>query len=246
MAKTKQKEIPPVATLYDLAGAYKCRDKYAYRRLLENAKVSDNFKKRMTTKKAKGKRYKNPIFQEEEIKVLKNAICDLDTEIKKQESDCKEAEETVRIAAEELRKANQVLKEKKERLASLSSKKSLIQNCTKEEERKLEKMMNFTLVHPTATLSSLDKKHETTIVCTKFDIDTMKFAKFVDLTYDCEENLISEEEFKQIREEFETVEQFISAFEYVKMVAKYCVEDWKCELLYNSPSIKHMLDILGI
>lgn len=44
------------------------------------------------------------------------------------------------------------------------------------QSKKLEQMKKFVLIHPTATLSTLDDKKDYVLVCTKFDADTMQFA----------------------------------------------------------------------
>ncbi len=254
MKKTRRQETP-VATLYDLTEAYQNRDRMAYRRLLENAGVSKELKKKLTTKSEEWRKSKNPEFQEEEIELLRNLICDLNEKIREQEDirksayrNVQEAEELIAEAQERFKKANQIYKKEKEKEDELKEEKKSTENLIAQEAKKLKKLQKFILVHPTATISSLDKRQENMIVCTKFDFDNNKgISKIVDSIFHCEEgNLLNKADLEQAREEFGSLEDFLSAVEYVKMFTVYWAEGVEYELLYNCPGIKRMLDLLKL
>lgn len=254
MNKTRRQEAP-VATLYDLAEAYQNRDKRAYRRLLENAGVSKELKKKLTTKSEEWRKSKNPEFQEEEIKLLKRITCELNEQIREQEELCEnayqkvqEAQELLAEAQESLKKASQAYEKEKKKEVELKEEEKSTEDIIRQEEKKLKKLQKFILLHPSSTISSLDRRQENMIVCTKFDFDNNKgFSKVVDSIFHCEEgNLLNKADLEQAREEFETLEDFLSAIEYVKMFTIYWAEGIEYELLYNSPGIKKMLDILKL
>ena len=116
------------------------------------------------------------------------------------------------------------------------------------QEKKLEKMGLFVLVHPTATLSALDKKVDSIIVCTRFDVQSMNFEHFADKIEDTSnfEELNVTDFPEDASSKFSTSKDYASAIEYVKMVARYWVENKPFELLYHDDGVQYILDSMKL
>lgn len=243
-----------IASLNDLAEAFKNNDYRAYQTLLRSAKLSKEFTKRLTSKDDTWRKSKSADYQAAAVEIISNVIQNVDEDIKEQEIVCADAGQKLQMAEKALKEAeakyrdarkyfdNQMSKKKK-----LEGEKKATEGLRVQEIKKLEQIRKLTLVHPTATLSSLDKRRETTIICTKIDAKRMGFTRFVDYVFECTDgNLVDKEVLKKVQSELGDLEEFSSAVEYVKMVVRYWAENKEYELLYNSEAIKQMLENLGI
>lgn len=93
-------------------------------------------------------------------------------------------------------------------------------------------------------LENFRNAKESTVVCTKFDVESIKFKLFADIieeTLDFE--VLSETDFPaDAFSKFSTSKEYTSAIEYVKMVVRYWIENKPFELLYYDDGIKHILN----
>lgn len=244
MKKATRKKETPMVSLYNLVEAYHNNDRNAYNRLLKNSRISEEFKKQLTTEKDTWRKAKNPTVLEDAVKKLQNSIEQLDEEICLQNDLYMTSYEKFEVMKEKLRLAEETIIMHQKQIEELKKQKDMAQNLMNGIEDNLQTIKKYTLVHPTASISSLDKRRKTTIVCTNFDMQNMKFTKFVDYVFHCDEDVLKleSEELDQMREEFSTFEEFLSALEYVKMVVTYWIHEQEYEVLYNSKGIKHMLE----
>lgn len=242
---TKRKETE--GSIYDLARTYQARNHTAYQSLLTAANISRDMKKRLTTKKENWRDKKNPQFQEAEIELSESLLGRIDKQIEEQKNICQSVDEEVKKAQEALQAAMEKFNEQKQKEEDLKKEKKQIESIIAQKKEKLQKMQQLVLVHPTASISAIDKKRENMLVFTRFDLDNMVFSKVVDSVFKYNgEDLLKKEEVEPVREEFETRDEFFSAVAYVEMVVYYYSEGYNYELLYNSKGIKHMLELVGI
>lgn len=157
-----------------------------------------------------------------------------------------EANEKLQIIQKLFRTAEKNFNDAKRELSKAERDKNELEKVLlPQQEKKLEEMKKFTLVHLSATLTALDKKRTTVIVCTKFDAEIMRFNKFADCVVDTADDYLPQEDIPYgARGKFNTLQEFYSAIEYVKLVLKYWAEDKSYELLYNSEGIRYILDSL--
>lgn len=239
MSKEKRKETTLVR-ISDLAKACNSSDYWEVWRLFERENISKELQRMVMGKQSN----KNPNWQQEYIDMIKGSIKAQEEKIAKYEQEYQKAEEQFKKALENFRNAKESLEKAKERknAAILTNEKQ--KSELSRQEKKLEKMGCFVLVHPTATISALDKKVGYTVVCTKFDVESIKFKLFADRieeTLDFEE--LSKTDFPaDAFSKFSTSKEYTSAIEYVKMVARYWVENKPFELLYHDDGIKYILD----
>lgn len=254
MGKEQTRRTERVTTLNDLAEAFKQSDYRAYGRLVKASQISAEFTKRLINKDDAWRKSKNADYQAAEVGILDDLIRSIEEKIKKQENPFSDAMEKLQLAKENLkkaeaeyRKAQENFDNQREKIKKLEVEKKEIEKLRTLESKKLKQIKKVTLVHPTATLSSLDKCKDTIIICTKFDADRMKFTRFVDAIFDSEsENLIEDTVLEEAKKELNSIEEVLSAVEYVKMLAYYWSNNKDYELLYNSKAIQLLINSLNL
>lgn len=232
------KEELTTNTLQDFVDAYKAADYRAGQRLIEKSEVSGQLRN-MLMGKNEERFAKNVRFQEEQLEVMEKAIQQERDKIQQCRNERAKACEKLKEAQKAFRAAQAEVDKQEQRLRETERNVGEMEKRLHKEEKRLEQMKRFTLVHPTATLTSIDKRKETVIVCTKFD---MSLKGFADLIFVSDDDFAENDIPKDARERFGTIQEYISAIEYVKMVIHYWAEDKPYEALYNSEGIKYILD----
>lgn len=205
--------------------------------LFESEKISKKLQDMAMGKKMN----KDESWQEDYLEIIRDNIEELEETIAKYDSLCQEAEEAYQ-------KAKATWEKTKQRKAIVEVAKQRDLEKLQKEEKKLERMKIFVLTHATATLSALNKKIDSIIVCTEFDLERMNFNHFADRIEDTEvfEQLLKSDIPKDAVSKFESVEEYVSAIHYVRMVVQYWSEDKPFELLYHDEGIKYILDSMNL
>ncbi|MCI8471435.1 MAG: hypothetical protein HFJ35_08365 [Clostridia bacterium] len=251
---TERKDGRVIVSLMDLATAFKHNDYRAYGRLVKESKLSEEFTKRLTSKDDSWRKAKDADYQAAEVEILDDVIQNIEEDIEKQKKPSSDASEKLQIARKKLKRAEDEYKvaqkyfdEQKANMEKLENDKKEVEALRVQEIKKLKQIKKVTLVHPTATLSSLDKQKDTIIVCTSFDAKRMEFTRFVDRVFDStESNLVEDAVLREAEKELNSFEELLSAVEYVNMVFSYWAYNRDYELLYNSKAIQLMLDSLNL
>ncbi|MCI9063977.1 MAG: hypothetical protein HFJ17_05195 [Clostridia bacterium] len=233
--------------ILDLARAYGSKDHRAYQKLIESLRLSKQFKGMLTAGKDDFRFAKNQAHQEETIDVIENEIWKKQDEVKEHEASYKDAISEVSRIQKMLEAAEKKAKETKCKMDKAKRDKEDLSKLLSQQKKREENMKKFTLVHPTATLTALDKKSDTVIVCTKFDAERMDFSKFADIIVETTgENLPSDDIPHEIKKDFVSLEAYISALHFVELIIMYWAEDKPYETLYNSPGIDYILNKLKL
>ena len=240
--------------LQELAEVYNSKNYGAYRQVIEQIGLSGEFKKILMKRNDEWRYAKNVERQMEMLEMLEKVIEGLKAKVMKIGADYDKAKEEYEKAKKKYDIATRIQKFQEEKMAKAKRKMEEVnrhkitikndinemENALKQNEKKLKKMQRFTLIHSTATLVGIDKRHETVLVCTKYDVERMKFDRFVD---EVEDTSFYDLDIPYgAREKFATEQEFESAIEYVKLVIRYWAEDRPYDLLYNCEGIKYMLE----
>lgn len=243
-----------VVSIQELAKAYNSTNYGAYHLMLEQCGVSAELKKILTKKNDEWRFAKNVERQIEMIEMLEKVVDGLSAKITKVDKKYAEAYERYEKARKLSSTAMRIYKRQIANMETARREMETARQCkqnNKEDKqqmeaalennvKKLKQMQMFTLIHPTATITALDKKRDTVLVCTKFDAIIMQFKKFAD---EVEDTSADEIEIPYgAREKFATEDAFESAVEYVKLVVRYWAEDKPYNLLYNDEGIKYILE----
>ena len=243
-----------VVTIKDLAEAFNSTDHMAYKNMLKQEGVSDGLKAVLTKPKDKSRYSKNLENQQHEVEVIEKVIFDYEKEAKQHEKECNKACDEYDGAKMKYEAAKRIMERQQRKIEEAEAKihsetmkkkkaeeqKQEMETLLTDSNKKLEQMKKFVLVHPTATLGSLDKSRWSVLIATKFDVMQLRYKRFADEIIDTADDPIYIPE--GAREKFETEEEFKSAVEYTKLVVRYWAEDKPYELLYNSEGIKYMLE----
>ena len=235
--------------IQDLAEVYNAVNYPTYRTTVRMLNVSKELKSTLIRKTDELRFIKSVERQREEFEIVEQQLLRWNEEIKKAEVSRMQANHKLECAKQALRVAQLMMKEAQEEYRKQQEMK-----CKAEQERsdweklitiqrkKLERMKQYTLVHPTATITALDKKRESVIVCTKYDATKMNFKKFADCILDTSEDEFAVDELipQDASERFSSKEEFLSAIHYVRMVVQYYMQDKPYQLLYNSSGIRYL------
>lgn len=243
----------PVIRICDLANAYQ-QSYVDYLMLLEVLDISTEYKSMLASINDDWRTERKISHHEEQITELTVEVSQLEEQLEKQEEavtnaykELQQAEEALKAARKQFEEAQECLYQRKRQKEKLEKKQARKQESLNNHKRNLEKLKKYTLVHRTATLSSLDKKKETTVVCTRYDAEKMGFAKFADYEFHCEDkSMLEEYVIQEAKKQVESFEEFASALEYIKMVITFWAENKPYELLYSSKTIKFMIESLHL
>lgn len=243
-----------VKCIQELAEAYNATDHQAYRRMIDEMNISGDFAKVLKSKKEDKWRFaKNVERQTQVIEVIEKSIEGFGDKIVNHEENYQVAyaeyerakkfhDAAVRMQqkqAERMAKAKIKMQMAIKSKANAEADKMIMEQELIDNTNKLNQMKKFTLVHPTATVTAIDKRSQTVLVCTEFDANRMRYRIFadqiidtsadeLDIPYGAEQRFSSEEEFR-------------SAVEYAKLVVRFWAEDKPIDLLYNSEGIQYIL-----
>lgn len=234
------KEKSKVVSIQELAKAYYSTDYKEYREVMNKANVSKDLQKRVRQKKPEGEFGKRIDFQKQEIRVVKKIAYQLELEAKEQEKNYEQVCKKVNQAEKEFRIAEIAWKKAKKMKEDAEKKQLEMEELLALQMKKLQQMEKMILLHPSATLPALDKKRNSILVCTKFDVERMTFLKFADCVMEAAD--VDIEVTKEMAEMFVSKQELDSAVEYAKLAIYFWLEDKPYELLYSSEGIKYILD----
>ncbi|MGN1297681.1 MAG: hypothetical protein ACI4VH_04575 [Clostridia bacterium] len=237
-------------TLADFAELKKLSDYSAVMRFFKKSKHSIDLQRKMIGKN----QYKNnPQKQEEYIRIIEEGLEDQKLKIQQCQAIYQSAKDNVERALQQLKKAKKTLadaenalKEARNMENAEKALQSKLETTLLEQTKKLEQIKVFALVHPSATLTALDKKINHTFVLTRYDLKNMNLESFADIIEDTDSNLIDSEIKKEALEKFHNQSNYESAIEYVNMVIKYWIENKPFVLLYNDDGIRYILERIGV
>lgn len=233
------KEQTTVVSIQELVEAYHSTDYRKYREVMKKANVSSELQKTLLKRKEEWRFARRLEFQEEEIELIKKIVWQLGIEARKEEKEYRQVCIELNKAEAIFRHAETAWKRAKKRKEEAENKKKEMEELLEQQSKKLEQMKKFILLHPSATLTALDKKLDSVLVCTKFDVERMKFNKLADCVMDAPD--VDLEVTKEMEEKFTSKQELDSAVEYAKLAIHFWLEDKPYELLYNSEGIKYIL-----
>lgn len=226
--------------LQELAKAYHATDYRQYRQVMKEAGISNELESRLTKKYEEGRFARSIEFQQEEIEMLEKVLWTVRDKAEVCKKEHERAYQAIQTAQEELRIAQRNFKQISEELEARKQEKEEMEEILLQRYKKLEHMKKFILIHPTASLSAVDKKREGVLVCTKFDSERMNLRRFEDCIMEAVDiELDVPQEYKK---RFACHKDWESAVEYVKLVVQFWLEDKPFEALYSSQAIQEMLD----
>lgn len=143
-------------------------------------------------------------------------------------------------------KAQKEYEQFRKKMTAQVNEQKMLEDEISNEQKRLEQMEQILLLHPSASVTALDKRCGYTIVCTAFDQmdccgveDVVEDTTILDLF---EENVP-----EKIKGMFSSEREFYSAIEYTKLALVYFIEEDKApKLLYDSKGITELLKLQGI
>ncbi len=255
-----KKKTTETFRLSDLAKMKKAKDHRLYQETVDSAPIGDGCKRLFLKKNGSNPRPRNRKWQEEFIQMLESQKEEKDALIENMRIDLTGLGELMNMAKAEYEDVLAELKEselklkkaqiryeqfRKKLTAQINEKKMLEQEIANEHKR-LEQMEQILLLHPSASVTSLDKRCGHTIVCTAFD--QMDCCGVEDLVEDTTIlDLFEENVPEEIKDMFSSEREFYSAIEYTKLALVYFVEEDKApKLLYDSNGITELLKLQGV
>lgn len=244
--------------LIDLAKARKSSDHRLYKDTIVSASIGDDCKRLLLKQNGSKPRPRNVQWQKEFIEMLETQKDQKDFLIEDMRIDLIGLHEIMNMAKAEyedvlaelkeaeikLRKAKKGYEKFKAEVSALTNEQKMLEDEISNEYKRLEQMNHFLLLHPSATITALDKKCGHTIVCTSYDkvdccgvADTIVDTTNVDLVEDVPE---------KVKGMFSSERELKSAIEYVKLVLVYFIEDKDSQLLYDSQGITDLLKLQGM
>ena len=232
-----------VLTVMDLAVAFRSPNHLAYRNMLRDTGISSEFQRKLFQEKEKVNYDKFLERHAELSKIVKSAIDEYQENIGDYEKTLEILEQRIKEVETRLDYLRQTAGEIKAKLQKNRNDKDELEK----QEKRLEQMKRYTLVHPTASITAIDKRRDTTIIVSQYDADSMGFDRFADLVIDSEEYCDQEDLVicKGVQK-FNSKEEEMSAIMYVSLVFEFWANDKPFDLLYNHEGIKYILDNLGI
>ncbi|MCI8309376.1 MAG: hypothetical protein HFJ45_04080 [Clostridia bacterium] len=233
-------------TLRDLAEAYNSPNHLLYRKKVAKLNVSDLLKQKLYQKRRADLLFtKNAKIQEEEIEHTEKTISEEEEKIAKNSKELDKYIKRMKKISRVLEELNARISRIKQEMKESESYLGILKDTRTAQERKLDQMRIYTIVHPTATITALDKKKDTNIIVSKFDADQMRFERIADYVDDGE-NSIEREDILPfvIPSMFESEKDMESAICYVQVAYKYFVNYGRSAFcpLYNHEGIKYILN----
>ena len=244
--------------LIDLAKARKSSDHRLYKETIVSASIGDDCKRLLLKQNGSKPRPRNVQWQKEFIEMLETqkefndklfedmrmGLIGYDERMNMARADYEDALEELEEAEIKLKKAQKEYELFRKKMTAQASEQKMLEQEIANEHKRLEQMEQILLLHPSATLTALDKKCGHTIVCTSYDkvdccgvADTIVDTTNVDLVEDVPE---------KVKGMFSSERELKSAIEYVKLVLVYFIEDKDSQLLYDSQGITDLLKLQGM
>lgn len=238
-----------VSTVRKLAKAFKDTNHMAYRELIKSAKLSKEMSQKLFKKNDKPDLPKEIKHQEEMIELIKEAIIEKEAAEIALDRQRQELEERIAELETKLSALKETFAQMNQLMSKINEDEAILQQEFSKQSKKLDKLNRFSLIHPTATLTALDKASATTIlVASKTDVEYLGFDRFADLIIDTDEAFVLTLEAipDDISKMFETKRELKSALAYTELVYKFWAEDKEFDMLYNHEGIKKLIELLNI
>lgn len=245
--------------LRDLAKTRNSSNHRLYKDTIASAPIGNDCKRLLLKQNGNKPRPRNVQWQKEFIEMLETQKDQKDFLIEDMRIDLIGLHEIMNMAKAEyedvlaelkeaeikLRKAKKGYEKFKAEVSALTNEQKMLEDEISNEYKRLEQMNHFLLLHPSATITALDKKCGHTIVCTSYDqVDCCGVADVVEDTAILD--LLEENVPEKIKGMFSSEKELYSAIEYAKLVLTYFIEDKKPLLLYDSLGITELLKLQGI
>lgn len=235
-----KKQEAVTVQLWELVKAYHSTDYRQYRQLMKEAGISNELESRLRNKQEEGRFAKSIEFQQDLIEVVEKSLWERKAKEEACQKEYQATFEAWQTAQEALKVAERNFKQAVEAKEASKREKEEMEEVLLQQSRKLENMKKFVLIHPTASLSALDKRKEGVLVCTKFDSERMNFRRFEDCVIEAAD--IELDIPQESKKKFASNRDWESAVEYVKLVVQFWLEDKPYEALYSSKEIKEMIE----
>lgn len=235
-------EIP--LRLLDAAEFFNSIEQWKIWKFLEEQDISKELQKKLLGKLGR-RGDKDVERQKEYIDMITDSIEKVDETILEYQKDYEKAKKELQVAERNFQQAKKLLEKVARQKEIAINEKQIIKGTLEQEQKRLEKMKLFVLVHPTATMRRIQKKIDSTIVCTRFDADRMNLNYFPDKIEETEsfaEIDLPKDAFSKFSSEVEKE----SAIQYVKMVLAYWADNKRFELLYHDEAIEYMIQSLEL
>lgn len=252
-------------TVRDLAKAFNSQNHQEYRQMIDSAALPAKMRQFLLRKQYYIR------FQEDCAKFRENRLATMQNSLAEQEAEVEASLEALEVSDKDLEKARKSLadaqhafrlakkrldeqqtiydeaferhQKNQERFRRNSNKHEDQERLIKEAEKLLREAQNYVLIHSSATLSSISKKSGI-LVCTRYDANELHFHKHVDQIIDISEETYSDLIPVNVRELFNSEEEYNSAIAYVELVLKFFFDGGQYELLYNSEGISKLLNTI--
>ena len=254
-----KKKTTETLRLSDLAKMKKAKDHRLYQETIRSMSIDVDCKRLLLKSNGSKQRPRNQKWQEEFIQMLESQMSQKNEQIEGMRIDLTGLGELMNMAKAEyedvlaelkeselkLKKAQIRYEQFRKKLTAQINEKKMLEDEISNEQKRLEQMEQILLLHPSASVTALDKRCGYTIVCTAFDqMDCCGVEDIVEDTTILD--LLDENVPEKIKGMFSSEREFYSAIEYAKLVLTYFIEDKKPQLLYDSLGITELLKFQGI